>query len=102
MTTVLNVLKTIANDKSLVLFNTIALSDCDSDICIRGLELTRKQYYSRLSALLKAGVVKRVSMHLKVTANRHAVNFVNRGKYDKKTGLKERSRPELNSTLSDK
>ena len=60
MTTVLDVLKTIANDKSLVLFNTIALSDCDSDICIRGLELTRKQYYSRLSALLKAGVVKRV------------------------------------------
>jgi len=43
-----------------------------------------------------------VSMHLKVTANRHAVNFVNRGKYDKKTGLRERSRPELNSPLSDK
>ena len=59
MTTVLDVLKTIANDKSLVLFNTIALSNCDSDICIRGLELTRKQYYSRLSALLKAGLVKR-------------------------------------------
>jgi hypothetical protein len=47
-------------DRSLVLFNTIALSNCDSDICIRALELTRKQYYSRLSALLKAGVVKRV------------------------------------------
>ena len=60
MTTVLDILKTIANDKSLVLFNTIALSNCDSDICIRGLELTRKQYYSRLSALLKAGVVKRM------------------------------------------
>jgi hypothetical protein len=43
-----------------------------------------------------------ISMHLKGTANRHAVNFVNRGKYDKKTGLKERSRSELNSTLSDK
>ncbi|MGC2570671.1 MAG: hypothetical protein WA364_04095 [Candidatus Nitrosopolaris sp.] len=27
-----------------------------------------------------------ISMHLKETANRHAVNFVNRGKYDKKTG----------------
>ena len=33
-----------------------------------------------------------VSMHLKGTANRHAVNFVNRGKYDKKTGLTETSR----------
>ena len=30
------------------------------------------------------------SMHLKGTANRHAVNFMNRGKYDKKTGLMER------------
>jgi hypothetical protein len=43
-----------------------------------------------------------ISMHLKGTANRHAVSSVNRGKYDKKTGLKERSRSEFNSTLSDK
>ncbi|MGC1932384.1 MAG: hypothetical protein WA667_25715 [Candidatus Nitrosopolaris sp.] len=59
MTTVADVLKTIADDKSLVLFNTIALSNGDSDIFISTLELTRKQYYSRLSALLKAGLVKR-------------------------------------------
>src|SRR5215469_14754449 len=68
MMTVLNILKTIANDKSLVLFNTIALSNCDSDICIRALELTRKQYYSRLSALVKAGVVKRVRGKYSLTA----------------------------------
>jgi hypothetical protein len=43
-----------------------------------------------------------VSMHLKGTANRHAVNFINPGKYDKKTGIKQISRSELNSTLSDK
>jgi hypothetical protein len=42
--------------------------------------------------------MRSVSMHLKGTANRHAVNFVNRGKYDKKTGLKQRTRSELNST----
>ena len=30
--------------------------------------------------------MRSVNMHLKGTANRHAVNFVNRGKYDKKTG----------------
>ncbi|MFZ0515029.1 MAG: hypothetical protein WAM14_25750 [Candidatus Nitrosopolaris sp.] len=59
MTTVADVLKTIADDKSLVLFNTIALSNGDSDIFISTLELTKKQYYSRLSALLKAGLVKR-------------------------------------------
>ena len=58
MTVVADVLKTIADDKSLVLFNMIALSD-DIGICISTLKLTTKQYYSRLSALLKAGLVKR-------------------------------------------
>jgi hypothetical protein len=59
MMAVADVLKTIAEDKSLALFNTIALSNSDSDILIRTLHLTRKQYYARLSALLKAGLVKR-------------------------------------------
>jgi len=36
--------------------------------------------------------MRAVSMHLKGTANRHAVNFMNRGKYDKKTGLMETNR----------
>ncbi len=35
--------------------------------------------------------MRSVSMHLKLTANRHAVNFANYGIYDKKTGLRERS-----------
>jgi hypothetical protein len=42
-----------------------------------------------------------VSMHLKGTANRHAVNFINRGKYDKKRGIKQINRSELNSTTQD-
>src|SRR5215831_1341044 len=32
--------------------------------------------------------MRSVSMHLRGTANRHAVNFVNRRKYDKKTSMK--------------
>jgi len=43
-TTVTDILKTIADDKSLVLFNTIGLSNGDIDICLSALELTRKQY----------------------------------------------------------
>jgi hypothetical protein len=42
-----------------------------------------------------------VSMHLKKTSARHVVNFINYGNYDKKTGLKETNRSELNSNLSD-
>jgi len=58
--TIADVLKAIADDKSLVLFNTIALSkDDSSSILIRNLGITKKQYYSRLSALLRAGLVKR-------------------------------------------
>ena len=39
--------------------------------------------------------MRSVSMHLKGTANRHAARFMYRGKYDKKTGLSQRSRSEL-------
>jgi hypothetical protein len=43
-----------------------------------------------------------ISMHLKMTGARHVVNFINYGNYNKKTGLREMSRPELNFNLSDK
>ena len=33
--------------------------------------------------------MRAVSMHLKMTATRHAVNFINYGNYDKNTGLRE-------------
>ncbi|PWU81404.1 MAG: hypothetical protein DLM72_07210 [Candidatus Nitrosopolaris wilkensis] len=56
-----NFLKAIADDKSLVLFNTISIGGGNSDILIRRLGLTRKQYYSRISALLKAGLISRKS-----------------------------------------
>ena len=57
MKSVAEILKTIADDKSLALFNTIALSNGDSDFCLSALKLTRKQFYSRIAALLKAGLV---------------------------------------------
>ena len=43
-----------------------------------------------------------VTMHLKMTAARHVVNFISYGNYDKKTGLREMNRPELNFNLSNK
>lgn len=57
--TIADVLKALADDKSLVLFNTIALSNDDSRILISKLGITRKQYYSRLSALSRVGLVNR-------------------------------------------
>lgn len=54
-----NVLRALSADKSLVLFNTIALASFDRDILMSRLGFTRKQYYSRLSALIGAGLIKR-------------------------------------------
>ncbi|PWU79124.1 MAG: hypothetical protein DLM72_18955 [Candidatus Nitrosopolaris wilkensis] len=54
-----NILSAIADDKSLVLFNTIAIAGGDSDILITRLGVTRKQYYSRISALVKTGLISR-------------------------------------------
>jgi predicted transcriptional regulator len=56
-----NILSAISDDKSLVLFNTIALASGDSDILISRLNLTRKQYYSRLSDLINAGLIRRIN-----------------------------------------
>jgi hypothetical protein len=52
-------LSAICNDKSLALFNTIALACADTDILISRLTLTRKQYYSRMSELTNAGLIRR-------------------------------------------
>src|SRR6266566_5630656 len=59
MVSVSGTLSAISNDKSLVLFNTIALASGDSSILIRRLNLTRKQYYSRMSDLTNAGLIRR-------------------------------------------
>jgi hypothetical protein len=56
-----DVLRAIADDKSLLLFNAIALSSCDgrSQTLLSALNLTRKQYYSRISRLITADLVNR-------------------------------------------
>jgi predicted transcriptional regulator len=53
------VLKTIADDKSLELFSIVALENIDSRKLKSKMKVTRKQYYSRLSRMTKAGLVRR-------------------------------------------
>jgi hypothetical protein len=52
-------LNAISDDKSLILFNTVALEVSNSGILKSRLELTRKQYYSRMYDLVNAGLVTR-------------------------------------------
>ena len=63
-----NILRTLSVDKSLVLFNTIAVASSASDLLRSRLGLTRKQYYSRMSALLKAGLIKRQSRNYSLSS----------------------------------
>ena len=62
------VLRTIADDKSLELFKTIAQGTIDSDNLKTKTKLTRKQYYSRLSRMTKAGLVRKKSGKYLLTA----------------------------------
>jgi len=69
MTTIIEILKAISDSKALIIFNTIAHSSTStSDILITKLKITRKQYYSRLSALTKAGLLQRKSGRYSLTS----------------------------------
>jgi hypothetical protein len=54
-----DIFKAIADDISLALFNTIAIEGGDSDILITRLHITRRQFYSRITALQKTGLISR-------------------------------------------
>jgi hypothetical protein len=56
-----HLLRAISDDKALAIFNTIALSADSTPIAISKLKLTRKQYYSRMSAMIDAGIITRRS-----------------------------------------
>ena len=59
MILVADVLKTISDSGSLELFRIVALTKPDTDILISKTKLTRKQCYSRISRLMKAGLIRR-------------------------------------------
>jgi hypothetical protein len=64
-----DILKAIADDKALTLFNRIALRGKENG-CIPSLkemQLSVKQYYSRMSALMKAGLIKRNKGNYRLT-----------------------------------
>ena len=59
MISIVDILKSLSDDKGLILFNTIALANGESDIQIRKMGLTSKQFYSRISKMTKAELIKR-------------------------------------------
>jgi hypothetical protein len=55
---IISVLKLISDEKALVLFDNIVVSG-NRFISLKEINLTTKQYYSRLFGFLKAGLIKR-------------------------------------------
>ena len=53
------ILKKISDDKALTLFNNIALAKDNSHIPLKEMNLSTKQYYSRISGLASAGLKKK-------------------------------------------
>jgi len=62
------ILETIYDLKTSNIFRTIASRQSSSDILISELKLTRKEYYTRISRLAKAGLVKREKGKYLITA----------------------------------
>jgi hypothetical protein len=56
-----SILKKVSDDKTLVLFNSIAVSSTNNDryIPLKEMNLSTKQYYSRIAGLTNAGLIKR-------------------------------------------
>jgi hypothetical protein len=59
MLSVAQILHVICDDKSLKLFNAISTKGGNSEELLVRIKLTRKEYYARMSRLVKAGMVKR-------------------------------------------
>ena len=86
MIMVIDVLKAISDEKSLELFIMLALTKQHSDILVSKTKLTRKQYYSRVSTLMKSGLINkeegkytltafgRIIYHIALAAMENAVN----------------------------
>jgi hypothetical protein len=61
------ILKRTSDEKTLALFNNIAISDGDKPVLLRKSNLTTKQYYGRISGLMDAGLIKRRNRRYSLT-----------------------------------
>ncbi|MFL6329404.1 MAG: hypothetical protein ACJ705_00130 [Nitrososphaeraceae archaeon] len=59
MVSLVGSLKAIADEKTLTLFNVIAAEGGNTDTLRKKTTFTRKQYYMRISVLMKAGLIRR-------------------------------------------
>ena len=61
MASLVGSLKAIADEKTLTLFNAIAIEAGNTDTLRKKSAFSRKQYYMRISMLTKAGLIRRIN-----------------------------------------
>jgi hypothetical protein len=61
------ILKRISDERTLALFNSIAISEGDRSVIFRKANLTTKQYYGRISGLMDASLIKRCNGRYSLT-----------------------------------
>ena len=64
---VANIFNSLSDEQSILLFTTIATKSISSVELRSKISLTRKQYYSKLSRMIRVGLIKRKSGKLVVT-----------------------------------
>lgn len=64
---VANIFNSLSDEQSVMLFTTIATKSVSSVELMSKISLTRKQYYSKLSRMVRVGLIKRRSGKLVVT-----------------------------------
>jgi hypothetical protein len=67
MQSVADIFNSLSDEQSVMLFTTIATKSINSVELRSNISLTRKQYYSRLSRMVRVGLIKRRSGKLVVT-----------------------------------
>jgi predicted transcriptional regulator len=72
-----DILKRISDGKSQILFNCIALSNGQQSILIKQMHLSTKQYYSRISGLTNAGLIRRIQGGYSLTSLGRVIYKVN-------------------------
>ena len=68
MVSVADILRAISDKRALALLRIVALTKPNTIILISKTKLTRKQYYSRMSSLVRTGLVKRIKGKYALTA----------------------------------
>ena len=81
------IFKCISDDKSLILFNSVAHMNEKSELLISKLDMTRKQFYARMERLSRQGLIMRKGGQYQLTTLGkiiyHLQNTIGKGSRDK-------------------